>query len=347
MRPFILPSVNFDTFFSKKGFYKKLRNQFKKFDLDLTLEVSRKEIVMLDLVIFISNTQLHTRENRKETAANSYLRYGSAHPNYTFKGIIKSQMLRLRRLGSQNEDFFMAVDKLRERCINSGYDKDIIDEILKDAGNLQRVLSSRSVETTDEEKEKIRWVTMAHSKSEVEIEAFVKSMNTALQSKNVQFELIKTTAPTLGKQLFNNNNKPNNILDYTSTCTSKCQVCSHSVRGNESKAVSKTTSASYQIDERATCCNSGIYLITCKCSEQYVGKTTVTFGKRFKEHCSKQTSVTEHLKRCPEKPKPEEVEIQFVENVWDRGKYSLSEREYLWNRRLKGNINIQKTLKNC
>ena len=30
---------------------------------------------------------------------------------------------------------------------------------------------------------------------------------------------------------------------------------------------------------------------------------------------------------------PEEVEIKFVENMWDRGKYSPSVREYLWNRR--------------
>ena len=33
-----------------------------------------------------------------------------------------------------------------------------------------------------------------------------------------------------------------------------------------------------------------------------------------------------------------------LENVWGRGKYTLSEREYLWNKRLKGNINIQKTI---
>ena len=39
-----------------------------------------------------------------------------------------------------------------------------------------------------------------------------------------------------------------------------------------------------------------------------------------------------------------DVKVQFLENVWDRGKYSLSEREFLWNKRLKGNINIQKTI---
>ena len=111
-------------------FYEKLATQFKLFDLDLTLETSKEEIVMLDLVIFINNGKLHTKENRKETASNSYLRYGSAHPSFTFKGIVKSQMLRLRRLCSRNEDFIEAIKQLRERCVNSGYNDAVVDDIL-------------------------------------------------------------------------------------------------------------------------------------------------------------------------------------------------------------------------
>ena len=89
---------------------------------------------------------------------------------------------------------------------------------------------------------------------------------------------------------------------------------------------------------------TGIYGITCLCVGQYSGKTTVTNGRRFGEHWSKSTSVKEHLKVCVSKPTPGDVKVQFLENVWDRGKYSLSEREYLWNKRIKGTINIQKVL---
>ena len=333
-----------ETHFS--NFYTKLTEQFKKFDLDLTLETSKDAIVMLDLVIFISDNRLHTKENRKETAANSYLQYGSAHPSFTFKGIVKSQMTRLRRLCSRNEDFAIAIEQLRQRCTNSGYNKETVNEILKNAENLPRNLrSSRKIENNSVCK--IRWVTMAHSSYEKEIEAFVKNMNIALRNKDVQFELIKTTGPTLGKQLFNNNNKINNAIDFSSTCTSRCKVCSNDARGDTKKAVSKSTNEHFNIDENTKCGNSGIYLITCKCHEQYVGKTTVTFGKRFGEHWNNNTAVGEHLKKCTENPTTKEVAIQFVENVWNRGKYSLSEREFLWNRRLKGSINIQKTLKTC
>ena len=192
---------------------------------------------------------------------------------------------------------------------------------------------------------KIRWVTMSHSYSETEVKNFVNNMNTALQNRPIRFELIKTTAPTLGKLLFNNNNK-NNTTDYTNTCKSTCKICSSDSKGNEKKAVSKATGATYNIDNNSLCCNSGIYLITCKCEEQYVGKTTVSFRKRFTEHGSKNTSVKEHLNICTTKPTTDDITIQFVENVWNRGKFSLSEREFLWNRRFKGSINVQKTLKN-
>ena len=87
--------------------------------------------------------------------------------------------------------------------------------------------------------------------------------------------------------------------------------------------------------------------MTCKCNEQYVGKTTVQFNKRFNEHLNKATSVKEHLENCDTKPTVKDINIQYLENVWNRGKYTLSEREFLWNKRLKGSINLQKTLKNC
>ena len=61
-------------------------------------------------------------------------------------------------------------------------------------------------------------------------------------------------------------------------------------------------------------------------------------------HSFEPNTIRKHLRSCPCDPTVENVKVQFLENVWDRGKYSLSEREYLWNKRLKGTINIQKVL---
>ena len=53
-----------------------------------------------------------------------------------------------------------------------------------------------------------------------------------------------------------------------------------------------------------------------------------------------------HSKECPQWRRKEDYKLQFLENVFGRGKYTLSEREYLWNERLGGEINIQKILRN-
>ena len=51
-------------------FFELLNNQFNKFDLSLTNEISEKFIHLLDIEIYIENGQFHTREYRKETASN-------------------------------------------------------------------------------------------------------------------------------------------------------------------------------------------------------------------------------------------------------------------------------------
>ena len=135
-----------------------------------------------------------------------------------------------------------------------------------------------------------------------------------------------------------------NTIFSDEKCTSKCVICENDARGDRECVVSSITKKKYYINPHISCKNSGIYGITCLCVGQYSGKTTVTNGRRFGEHWSKSTSVKEHLNVCLSKPTPGDVKVQFLENVWDRGKYSLSEREYLWNKRIKGTINIQKVL---
>ena len=187
-------------------------------------------------------------------------------------------MYRLRRLCSEDKEYNTAVINLRTRCINSGFDQEIVEDVLKEAANLERELDRRKPIVT-EDKYKIRWVTLAHSTSEREIETFVKTINTTMRNYSVAFEVVKTTGPTLGKELFNNNNS--NLIDSMRNCSSKCKVCGQHARGDVSTVTSTATGKTYQIDKRINCNCSGIYLITCKYKDQYTGKTTVTTGRRF------------------------------------------------------------------
>ena len=217
----------------------------------------------------------------------------------------------------------------------------MVDGVLVNAASLKREFNPRK--KVDETMNKIRWVILAGSKFEKEQMDFVSNINRVLKEHYVAFEIIKTTGPTIGSQLFNNFDV-SNVVEQG--CDGKCFVCKNSARGDPKSVVSSVTKTRFVINPDITCQNSGIYAITCKCDDQYSGKTTVTNGGRYKEHWTKDTSVHAHLNSCRSKPSLSDVKVQFIENVWNRGKYSLSEREFLWNKRLKGNINIQKTISN-
>ena len=58
-------------------------------------------------------------------------------------------MLRLRRLCSRDCDFHDAIAKLKERCIYSGYDVKLVDNILLCADSLDRVLTPKVRDTSD------------------------------------------------------------------------------------------------------------------------------------------------------------------------------------------------------
>ena len=125
---------------------------------------------------------------------------GSAHPSCTFKGIVKSQMYRLRKLCSRDNDFTIAIADLKKRCLNSGYQTNMIEEILRSAKDLRRKISTNQ-RTEPSDSHKIRWVTLSHSCFDSDIKKFTQTMNQVLQQEKIQIELVKTTASSIGRVL--------------------------------------------------------------------------------------------------------------------------------------------------
>ena len=122
-------------------------------------------------------------------------------------------------------------------------------------------------------------------------------------------------------------------------------LCKHELQSQLDHICSTTTGSVYLISQNLSCTDGGIYAVTGSCNSQYTVKS-IDFFKRCTEHLSqKSTSVYQHKNQCHKCNVPKDFQVTLIESYHDRGKYSLSEREYLWNSRLKGTINIQKTLK--
>ena len=181
---------------------------------------------------------------------------------------------------------------------------------------------------------------LSHEKT---IERFARRINTTLVHHKIKLEIVKCTGASIGRLLFHNNIKST----FPNVCSRRCEICSNDIRNDNPQIESPTNGRSYPVDINLKCGDCGIYCVSCSCLSLYVGKTTTKFNQRFNEHFhkSRTSAILEHSNACSIGKQKTDFSVQYLESMYSRGKYALSEREYLWNERLKGILNIQKTLK--
>ena len=87
--------------------------------------------------------------------------------------------------------------------------------------------------------------------------------------------MVRSTAPTIGRLLFNNNN--NSSIKECST--DNCVVCINNLQNKSGVVKSSVTGTEYKTSKNLTCNDGGIYILTGKCGGQYTGKT-INYGNR-------------------------------------------------------------------
>ena len=217
----------------------------------------------------------------------------------------------------------------------------MVTEILSIADTLPRNIG-HNPSPPEENNYIVRLVTLAGTTYANEFSQFAYRMNTILVNTGIHIQVVNCTFLSLSRLLFNNNDQVS-IVDGCQP--HKCTVCKNDIRNKTGVVKSEVTGNTYKVDDSLNCSNGGIYVIDTSCPAQYSGKT-VHFGVRSYEHFSlKSTAITSHRNQCNLCINVTDFKITYVENYLKRGKYSLSEREFLWNHRVKGSINAQKTLK--
>ena len=74
-------------------------------NLKFTYESNKKDISFLDLKVSLTNGKLSTDLHTKATDCHQYLLYSSGHPEHTKRSIVYSQLLRVSRICSCENDF--------------------------------------------------------------------------------------------------------------------------------------------------------------------------------------------------------------------------------------------------
>lgn len=104
--------------------------------IKLKTELNSHSIDFLDTTVFkgpgfMENQTLDIKVHFKDTDTHALLHKTSFHPNHTFRGIIKSQIIRFKRICTREEHFMEAVHTLFEALRKRGYSRSFLRHCLK------------------------------------------------------------------------------------------------------------------------------------------------------------------------------------------------------------------------
>lgn len=292
-----------------------------------------EHINFLDTTVFVRETiegqnQLQTKVFFKPTDVHCLLHKTSYHPKHTFKGLIKSQLIRFYRICSQEQHFNEATQILFNALRPRGYSKRFLRSIKADTLRELRQGSDGPVEpdpgdfipliTTFSERTTGLNVKIKNSFEYVqqsirELESF-KIISAYRRNPNLKDILVKSTLKPDRKQT------PSvapyfQLVKYVGFGDRGCPVKQH---------ISLYTT-------------NVVYMITCKhCNKRYVGETKHSIMVRLKQHLytiNKQTLDT-HLVMHFSTHGTQHLSITGLETDLRWSEAQRRKREYNWIERL-------------
>lgn len=319
--------------------------------LHFTYELSNDCLSFLDVLIRRGDdNNIVTTMYRKPTATNSYLAWNSHHPRTLKKSIPYGQYLRARRVCSELSDFKKVADDLRVRFRARGYPDGVLRNAYQRAlGQNRSTLLSKVKRSPSEETKTIRFITTYSSGSE-QIRDLLKN-NWSILCSDPEIREVVCDVPQLtfrkGRSLrdhlvhsmYRTQAETKHFFPSVlgSFRCSGCVACPHIKISKQ--FTSTTTTRTYRIRDFINCRTEGVvYLATCICGSQYVGKTIREFRRRVGEHLRDirlhlDTSVSRHVwenhggKQCFSFQGIEKVRRHIRGGDWDR---NILQRETFW-----------------
>ena len=297
-------------------------------DIKIKLEYSTKEIPFLDVMIYNKENTLQTKTFFKETDTHQLLHTQSFHPKHTFKGLIKSQFIRFKRLSSNSQNYNATCKTLIKYLKNRGYNQ----------SNLRK--SQYDV-----------WHNYAHQPKEdnknrnevipIIVDFCTIGTNLAMRYKNIlandpitenikfitAFKNSKNLKQSLVRSKFLEEKEGGAFVGCSAA---RCLSCRLHAPPSKTCKISHN-GVPFKIQGTITCDSKNVlYIITCdKCQKQYVGETGRNIRDRLNNHKSdiknkKPTPVAVHfnqqghsvfcLKITP---------VLIIENVFERKKKEI------------------------
>jgi hypothetical protein len=260
--------------------------------LRFTWEISTNSVNFLDMSISFNGDQLATSVHYKETDSHSYLTYTSSHPTSCKDSIPYSQLLRLRRLCSDDADFDIQADKMVNFFHERGYPSNITNTALHRCQAITREESLRNKDTSNNCQRTP--LVLTYHPSIAPVSDIIKR-NWKIISEHPSTKDIFTDPPLLSlrrdkntKDLLVRASLPADDQQENSSGTTpcrrrRCNTCRHVL----STGTVAGPDGTYHIKKSFTCVSTHvIYAIGCKRHPNvlYIGETERRLADRFTEH---------------------------------------------------------------
>lgn len=220
---------------------------------------------------FAQTRVLDTKVFFKTTDTHALLHRSSFHPRHTFRGLVKSQLIRFRRICSVDAEFWVAVRILYRALTKRGYSR----SFLRGCFNSFQEVASRGQEeliplvtTFSSASTRLNWLFKSNFQrllGATEVLPRHKVISAFRKNKNLRDLLVRARFPPRTWV------KPQRVLD--------CFITLSFVRNSCTKSLIRIQQG---FSPRSKNC---VYLIFCsECRKQYVGETKHSLSTRMMQH---------------------------------------------------------------
>lgn len=262
-------------------------------------EINYKKINFLDTEVFVKagddgRTGLGTRVFFKPTDTHALLHKSSYHPRHTFRGIVKSQLIRFRRICVAEADASLATRTLFRALMPRGYSRTFLRGINAEVKRMFEV----GVKPMEKEGQKhlIPFVS-TYGPAALEMNKTIKRNFKIVQTKILPLQNFRVLAA------YRRNKNIKDMLVQASLKTErhdslKSHFKTFKFITNKYTHLSAAVREVFQLDS-----SNLVYAIECKiCNKIYIGQTKNTLRMRLKQHLyniknnTKTTVIYSHFK---------------------------------------------------
>lgn len=243
----------------------------------LKYKINDQSIDFLDTTIykgtaFHQNQTLDIKVYFKETDTHALLFKTSFHPKHTYKGLVKSQLIRFKRICTQDKDFKEAVDILFGTLRKRGYSRSLLRHCLRrfqvqkprsEKDLIPLVTTYSSISARLNNKIKNNYQTLITNQGLLENSQVISAYR---RNKNLRDYLVRAKLQSIQQPKKSKNTLQNFIkLKY--------------VQNKVNKRIFKLEQTFHPLVSNC------VYIIICsRCGKQYVGETKNSISMRMWQH---------------------------------------------------------------